>query len=168
MLMNAGGGYKMREWLTDEAMSFLYQHFLLKYFCRHSPRLNARSKQIAWNMTDMPPNMPKMQSDVYLTYGGKTLIIDAKFYSRTMSKHFDKKIYHSNNLYQIYTYVKNADKSNDGSVSGMLLYAKTDEDITPDSDSVISGNGISVKTLDLSQDFKGIMLQLEKVANVLA
>jgi 5-methylcytosine-specific restriction enzyme subunit McrC len=167
MLMNAGGGYKMREWLADEAMSSLYEHFLLEYFLHHYPQLNACSKQIAWDMTDIPENMPEMHSDVYLTYGGKTLIIDAKFYNRTMSEHFGKKIYHSNHLYQIYTYVKNADKSNDGSVSGMLLYGKTDEDITPDSDSIISGNGISVKTLDLSRDFNGIISQLERVANIL-
>lgn len=73
-----------------------------------------------------------------------------------------------NYLYQIYTYVKNADKSRSGRISGMLLYAKTDEDITPDSDNIIGGNMISVKTLDLSQNFKGIQLQLEKVAGLLA
>jgi len=164
MLMNTGGGYKMREWLTDEAMSSLYEHFLLEYFRRHHSCFNACSARIDWDMLDVPPNMPKMKSDVYLTYGGRTLIIDAKFYSRTMSEHFGKKTYHSHNLYQMYTYVKNADKAKNGSVSGMLLYAKTDEDVTPDNDFVIGGNGISVKTLDLSQPFTGIRSQLEKVA----
>lgn len=165
MLMNTGGGYKMREWLTDEAMSSLYEHFLLEYFRRHHSCFNARSTRIDWDMPVIPLYMPQMKSDVYLTYGARTLIIDAKFYNRTMSDHFGKKIYHSHNLYQIYAYVKNADKAKNGSVSGMLLYAKGDEDITPDSDSVISGNSISVKTLDLSQDFSSIRLQLEKVAN---
>jgi 5-methylcytosine-specific restriction enzyme subunit McrC len=111
--------------------------------------------------------MPEMKSDVYLTCGGKTLIVDAKFYSKTMSEHFGKRIYHSHNLYQIYAYVKNADRKRKGDVSGMLLYAKTDEAITPDSDSVIGGNVISVKTLDLSQDFNGIKAQLERVAETL-
>jgi len=49
-------------------------------------------------------------------------------------------------------------------VSSLLLYAKTDEDITPDNDMVIGGNTISIMTLDLSQDFMGIKLQLEKIA----
>jgi 5-methylcytosine-specific restriction enzyme subunit McrC len=166
LLMNTGGGYKMREWLTDEAMSSLYERFLLAYFKRHYD-FNARKAQIDWDMSEVPAQMPKMESDVYLTHGGKTLIIDAKFYSHTMSEHFGKRTYHSNNLYQIYAYVKNADRARDGSVAGMLLYAKTDEDITPDSDSVIGGNGISVKTLDLTRDFTGIKSQLEKVAAVL-
>jgi 5-methylcytosine-specific restriction enzyme subunit McrC len=167
LLMNAGGGYRMREWLTDDAMSSLYERFLLEYFKRHHVDFNARKAQIEWDIYQAPPQMPKMESDVYLAYNGRTLIIDAKFYSRTMSEHFGKKTYHSNNLYQIFTYVKNADKKKDGSVSGMLLYAKTDEDVTPDSEFIIGGNGISVKTLDLTQNFAGIRTQLEKVATTL-
>ena len=34
---------------------------------------------------------------------------------------YDKETLHSNNLYQIFTYVKNADKFNSGDVSGMHL-----------------------------------------------
>ncbi|MCL2270224.1 MAG: hypothetical protein FWC24_02660 [Treponema sp.] len=167
MLMNTNGGCKIREWLADEAMSSLYEHFILEYFRRHHSYLNARSARIDWDMAVVPVYMPEMKSDVYLTYKGRTLIIDAKFYSRAMAEYFGKKKFHSHNLYQIFTYVKNADKAKDGSVSGMLLYAKTDEDITPDCDSVIGGNGICIKTLDLSQDFSGIRTQLEKVAKVL-
>jgi len=168
MLMKTNGGYKMQEWLSDEAMSSLYERFLLEYFRRHHTRLNARSTRIEWDMEDVPTNMPEMRSDIFLTYGGKSLIIDAKFYKITMSLNYSKKTFHSHNLYQIYTYVKNEDRLSDGSVSGMLLYAKTDEDITPDSDSVIGGNPISVKTLDLSQSFTGIQSQLERIAARLA
>jgi 5-methylcytosine-specific restriction enzyme subunit McrC len=164
LLINIGSGHKMLEWLNDEKMSSLYERFLLEYFKRHHPEFNARSSNIEWDSEDISSNMPNMQSDVYLTYGGKTLIIDAKFYRQTMADHFGKKIYHSHNLYQIFTYVKNADKTKSGNVSGMLLYAKTDEAITPDSDSIIGGNRISVKTLDLSGKFEVIRSQLEMIA----
>ena len=157
----------MREWLNDDKMSSLYERFLLEYFKRHHPEFNANSSNIEWDSEDTPPNMPNMKSDVYLTYGGKTLIIDAKYYSRTMDEHFGKKIYHSHNLYQIFAYVKNADKAKCGNVSGMLLYAKTDEAMTPDSDSTIGGNRISVKTLDLSVSFEVIQSQLERIAETL-
>jgi len=167
LLMNTTGGYKMRKWLTDEAMSSLYERFLLEYFKRHHAGFKARKAQIEWDMPEVPPQMPKMESDVFLTCKSRTLIIDAKYYSRTMSEHFGKKAYHSNNLYQIFTYVKNADKEKDGSVSGMLLYAKTDEDITPDSDTIINGNSISIKTLDLTQDFTGVRAKLETIASLL-
>ncbi len=41
---------------------------------------------------------------------------------------------HSGNLYQIYAYVKNLDKDHTGDVSGMLLYARTDEMVLPNND----------------------------------
>ena len=67
-------------------------------------------------------------------------------------------------MYQIFTYVKNQDVMGDGSVSGMLLYAKTDEDITPDQDFMMNGNRISVKTLDLNLEFADIVSQLNFIA----
>lgn len=70
---------------------------------------------------------------------------------------------HSNNLYQIFTYVKNQDVKNTGNVAGMLLYAKTDETITPDYDFQIGGNKYSVKTLDLNISFPNIAAQLDKI-----
>ncbi|MCE5344206.1 MAG: hypothetical protein LLF96_11580 [Eubacteriales bacterium] len=47
----------------------------------------------------------------------------------------------------------------------MLLYAKTDEEITPDCRYQIDGNRISVKTLDLDTDFTEIKTQLDHVIN---
>jgi len=64
----------------------------------------------------------------------------------------------------IFTYVKNMDAANSGKVSGLLLYAKTDEEIVPDSDYIMSGNRISVKTLDLNTDFFNISRQLNAIA----
>lgn len=168
LIMSTSGGNKMREFLKDEAMCSLYERFLLEYFRLHYAKFNARSAWIDWDMVDIPFNMPRMKSDVLLRNGDKVLILDAKFYTRTMSKNFGKKIYHSHNLYQIYTYVKNYDVSGTGNVLGMLLYAKTDEDITPDSDNIIGGNRISIKTLDLSKQFSEIQSQLEKVAKLIA
>ena len=73
---------------------------------------------------------------------------------------------HSANLYQIFTYVKNRDTEfgdQPHEVSGMLLYAKTDEMIQPDNIYQMSGNQISVKTLDLNQDFSEIAKQLNEI-----
>ena len=71
---------------------------------------------------------------------------------------------HSANLYQIFTYVKNLDTKNTGAVSGLLLYAKTDELILPNNQYKIGGNPIAVKTLDLDCDFSKIREQLDNIA----
>lgn len=49
-------------------------------------------------------------------------------------------------------------------MAGILLYAKTDEAITPDCMFNMGGNRIGAKTLDLNTDFKSISAQLDKIA----
>lgn len=105
-------------------------------------------------------------SDIHLQRGNTVLIIDAKYYSHTTQVQFDKHTLHSNNLYQIFTYVKNrsyqfGEKEN--TVSGMLLYAKTEEEIQPDNVYQMHGSQISVKTLDLNLPFAEIASQMDRI-----
>lgn len=97
-----------------------------------------------------------------------TLIIDAKYYSSSLQQHFDRMTIYSYNLYQIFTYVKNKEVEQKDRphepISGMLLYAKTDEEIYPDNDYKMSGNSIGVHTLDLNVDFPKIREQLDGIA----
>ena len=106
-----------------------------------------------------------MRSDVILSQGKNLLIIDAKFYSNVMQNYFGTQKLHSHNLYQIFTYVKNKSAMMKNSkVSGLLLYAKTDEKFQPNISYHMSGNKISVKTLDLNKNFSDIALQLNEIA----
>lgn len=73
------------------------------------------------------------------------MIIDTKYYGKVWQNRMEKETLRSNNLYQIYTYVKNQDTSNSGLVSGMLLYAKTGEEIAPDGECSLGGNKIAIK-----------------------
>ena len=108
-----------------------------------------------------------MQTDIMLSLGERTLIIDTKYYSHILQSHYNKQIFHSHNFTQIYTYVGNYDDTHKGNVDGMLLYAKTDEDISPNITKIIpEGNRILVRTLDLNQDFQGICVQLDKYINI--
>ena len=112
--------------------------------------------------------LPVMQSDIMLTKDDTVLIIDAKYYTHTTQTQYDVHTLHSGNLYQIFTYVKNKDTGfgdKPHTVSGMLLYAATDEAIQPDNSYQMSGNKISVKTLDLNRDFLEIVAQLKAIVN---
>ena len=61
--------------------------------------------------------------------------------------------------------MKNLDKANTGDVSGLLLYAKTDEEFFPDGEPFeIGKNSIGAKALDLNRDFKEIAKQLDDIA----
>jgi 5-methylcytosine-specific restriction enzyme subunit McrC len=170
LMTTKDGQYKMMEFLDDQAMHRLYEKFLLGYFKKEYPHYHVSASYIDWNVDDgFVDFLPAMKSDITLTYRSKTLIIDAKYYGRTMQTHsmFDSKSIISANLYQIFTYVKNKDRTGNGNVSGILLYAKTDEEITPDNDYQIGGNRFSVKTLDLGTDWTEIVDQLRNVASYL-
>ena len=135
----------------------------------YSPRITASASQIEWALDDgISAMLPTMQSDIMLTYKkgdvNKTLIIDAKYYAHTTQVQYDVHTLHSNNLYQVFTYVKNK-ASKGGEVSGMLLYAKTDEEIYPNNEYQMSGNKITVRTMDLNCDFDAIASQLNTIAD---
>jgi len=159
----ADGTVKLMQFIDEQRMCRLYEKFILEYYRKHYPQIKTAASQISW-ATDNFVMLPTMQSDIMLSYKDKTLIIDAKYYSHTTQVQYDVNTLHSNNLYQIFTYVKNKAVSG-GEVSGMLLYARTDEDIQPDNDYIMSGNKISVKTLDLNCDFSVISAQLNVIAD---
>lgn len=162
---SADGSVKLMQFLDEQRMCRLYEKFILEYYRKHYPQIKANASQIDWALDDgISAMLPTMQSDIMLTYMNKTLIIDAKYYSHTTQMQYNVNTLHSNNLYQIFTYVKNK-AAFGGEVSGMLLYAKTDEELQPDNTYLMSGNRIIVKTLDLNCDFSEIASQLNAIAD---
>lgn len=163
------GEHKLLQF-SDEHMARLYEKFVLEYYKKHHTYLTrVKAMQVKWALGNnqnekMIKFLPVMQTDITLQLDDKFLIIDTKYYAKTMQTQYEKDTLHSNNIYQIFTYVKNYDVENSGNVSGMLLYAKTNEELTPDCEFEMCGNKISVKTLDLNQDFSIISQQLDEIA----
>ena len=166
------GSTRLMDFLDEQRMSHLYEKFILEYYRREHPELDVGAPYISWAIDDEFDDMlPVMKSDIVLSRGGTALIIDAKYYGHATQLHHDRRSVHSNNLYQIFTYVKNkeAELARSGvphEVSGMLLYARTDEEVQPDCLYQMSGNRISVRTLDLNQDFADIAGRLDDIATV--
>ena len=168
LLTTEDGTNKLTTWLQGEEMHRLYEKFVLSYYQQHHKDLSPSAAHIKWDIDDdkLSSFMPEMRSDIFLQLGEKRLIIDTKYYkSGTMQHNYDTPKFISNNLYQIYAYVKNCDKQATGKVAGVLLYAKTDEDIYPDYEMVIGGNPISLKTLDLNQEWSNLTGQLETLCS---
>jgi 5-methylcytosine-specific restriction enzyme subunit McrC len=169
LLTTQTGENRLASWLHDGEMHRLYEKFVLSYYQRHHPEFNPSAAYIDWDIdTDSRSSLlPLMKSDITLRTATKRLIIDTKYYGHTMQTNtlYGSQSFISGNLYQIYAYVKNSDKAADGSVAGVLLYAKTDEALTPDADMWIGGNRISLKTLDLNCDWDRITGQLESLCD---
>lgn len=165
---------------NEKYMSTLYEKFILNYYAsKFKDEIKSTASQIDWAIEDNNDNdiknniemLPKMQTDIMLTCIDKTknknkiLIIDAKYYSKPLKKQFDKDKIDSNNLYQIFSYVKNKSLENtDYEVSGMLLYAKTNKNNIDINESYnMSGNKIIVRSLDLTCNFNDIAKQLNEI-----
>ncbi|MCD8027381.1 MAG: 5-methylcytosine-specific restriction endonuclease system specificity protein McrC [Erysipelotrichaceae bacterium] len=163
------GYIKMQKFLDEQRMCRLYEKFLLEYYRQEFPDIKVHPSQIKWQLDDDMSNMlPIMQSDIMLSKEEKILIIDAKYYQHVMQSQYNVQTLHSNNLYQIFTYVKNKEAElahQPHIVSAMLLYAKTDEDISPNNTYLMSGNKISVRTLDLNLPFHYITQQLNDIVD---
>ena len=164
---NSDGSTRLMDLIDEQHMCDLYEKFILEYYRKEYPEITANASQIPWQLDDgVGAMLPKMQTDVMLTYKEKVLIIDAKYYTHTTQLRYDTHKLHSGNLYQIFTYVKNKEiqlAAVPHEVSGMLLYAKTDEIIVPDNSYYMSGNKVIVRTLDLNLDFAGIATQLNHI-----
>ena len=165
----ADGTTRIMDYMDDQTMAHLYEKFILGYFRREHNDIKSHSPQIAWQIDDgYSALLPTMQSDIVISskITKKTLIIDAKYYAHNMQMKlpYMSQTIHSSNLYQIFTYVKNWPIAEGESVSGMLLYARTDDEVQPGNDYQMSGNQISVKTLDLNRDFNEIAAQLDAIA----
>lgn len=161
------GRTKLMQFVDEQRMCRLYEKFILEYYRKEHPEITANASQIPWQLDDDSSDMlPVMKSDIMLSQGAKVLIIDAKYYEHTTQTQYDKHTLHSNNLYQIFTYVKNKEyelREEPHEVGGMLLYAKTEEEIQPDQKYKMSGNRISVRTLDLNMEFAEIRKQLDGI-----
>lgn len=173
------GSRRLMDFLDEQRMCRLYEKFILEYYVKHYRYLSPASVSLKWPVENgYEELLPEMRTDVTLTKGDKVLIIDAKYYTRSMQVYHDKHTIHSANLYQLFTYVKSKEfemqkipheesgmQKMPYEVSGMLLYAKTDDIHQPDPKEpyLMSGNKIMVRTLDLNCDFDQVKKQLDDI-----
>ncbi len=185
---------KEAEKYWQKKMSKVYEAFVRNYYRKEYEATYGFSVDDEWMewQGDMKKNgdaawrLPRMHTDITLTCDRedirKILIIDTKYYrgiekdnrddiDRETTYKNDKPCIDEDNIYQIFAYVKNKEEmeirsGKCGEVSGMLLYAKTDEESVPsDIRYDLTGSTIGLDTLDLNTDFGEICDQLDKIVH---
>lgn len=183
------GKRRMENFLDERELNKLFEHFILGYYKVHLPSCDFKvnRKQPLWVEDDGNfALLPRMETDAYIKnkHTGDVLILDAKFYKHIMRERHGVQKYNSNHLYQVFAYVKNEQiavdkawesgkspeeilegKNQRPKVSGVLIYAQTDHEAPPYSDYSLSGNKISLRSLDLREDFSAIRKQLDMLVN---
>lgn len=157
ILTGAEGPARLASFDDSQWFSTLYEHFLLEYYRRHFPQLHAHAEGVKPS-ADAPDFMPTMLTDVTLSHGGKTLILDAKCYGHILSMHYDRGILSADHVRQIYYYATHAGEPDD--VAAALVYAGTGEPVD-DCDWTDQGYRLGCRVLDLDVPFEAISSKLD-------
>ncbi len=162
------GKNRIQNFIDDDKMHTLFEMFVCRFYEKEYPKYKVKyQSEFNWVTEDFNGNIPKMHPDIIIEKEKNVLIIDTKFYKSSMANILGKDKYHSGNLYQIYAYVKNKQEivGKDIIVSGMFLYAKTEENGIHDDKYNMHGNIIAIKSIDLDCDFDIIKKSLGQIIN---
>lgn len=121
------GKTRFRDFVRDpKLMPGLFERFVKNFYTREQKQFKVSAINIEWAAEGDLENLamlPKMRTDVSLWSADRTIILDCKFYKEAMSGWHGSEKIHAGNLYQIYSYLRNAEHK-EGWVSseGILLY----------------------------------------------
>jgi 5-methylcytosine-specific restriction enzyme subunit McrC len=160
------GETRFRDFTRDEAkMALLFQSFLFNFIARECSEWKVKAENIAWQATSVTDPelrlLPRMQTDISAFRPGEYRIIDAKFYQRSVGSYFGSEKFHSDNLYQICSYLLNARPLGHIQASGVLIYPRVDRQIRQRYE--IAGRTVSIYTVDLSAPWQAIDKELREL-----
>jgi len=148
-----------------EKMSTIFEDFVRDFFRTGQTEFTVRSEVITWDAAAMDPlHMsylpPQMVTDVSLRSLSRTIVIDTKYYRKTLSRYKGNEKIWSPNLYQLFAYLKNLERHGgpDATADGVLLYPAVGQGI--DLQYIIGGHRLRVKTVDLDVHWRQIHTEL--------
>jgi len=162
------GEYAFSDFLRDEnKMAYLFESFVRNFYIIEQKDYQVRRETIYWNFDEIGEGnniyLPQMQTDITLESENSKIIIDAKFYSETMSKNYGQKKIQSSNLYQLFSYLMNQrdQSSKTQTTTGILLYPTVDEDY--DLHYRYGTHDIQIRTINLNTNWRNISGRLKEI-----
>ena len=165
------GNYKFRDLLRDQkTMQSLFEKFVYNFYSIKQNEFKVKSDTIHWKAIPFKQSrgeyMPVMNTDISLTSKNRKIVMDTKYYQEalTMNQYANLK-FHSSNLYQIYTYLKNleyvSEPATNRNASGILLYPTTTIEL--DESFIIDTHIVSICTVNLATGWREIEDRLLEV-----
>ena len=154
------GKSRFRDFFRDEKkMPMVFEHFVRNFFALEQGRYQVSRAQVSWHTTGDEEEpyrlLPKMATDVTLESGDRKIILDCKYYRKAFQTHYDTKKFRSENLYQLFTYLKNKETDAGwGHCEGILLYPAVAETFRYSVE--LHGHPVTVASINLKQDWHRI------------
>jgi 5-methylcytosine-specific restriction enzyme subunit McrC len=164
------GARRFQNFRRDEAQMWrLFENFVYNFYEHEQSTYRVSSPRIQWDRpagAEKPARLPTMNTDIVLRSSERAIIIDTKFYRDTLGAHHEKQSYHSGNLYQLFSYLKNAAAQwrRTGRLEGILLYPTVATAL--DDSFVLGGHRVRVATLDLAGSWQSIRDRLLLLAGL--
>ncbi|MDQ0972415.1 5-methylcytosine-specific restriction enzyme subunit McrC [Neobacillus niacini] len=162
------GELNLFEILNDEKkMQIIFEKFILNFFKYEQNAFQSRVEKLKWNLGIGNQNLvPEMNTDISLFSKDQKqkIIIDAKYYSKTLIDYFDVRKIRSSHLYQLYSYLNHSHDTI--STRGILVYPTNGTSIDETYSLPIQvGNKIidttiRIYTINLNQDWGKIREQM--------
>lgn len=155
------GRFRFADILNDELkMGLVFQDFVRNFFRLEQSDFSVKSDRIRWDAdaddTQQLELLPSMLTDVTLRSPERTIVIETKYYRKTMQEHHGRTTIRSENLYQLFSYLKNFEalEGPDEQAEGILLYPSVGRSL--DVRYTIQGHPVRVCTIDLNQHWRKI------------
>jgi 5-methylcytosine-specific restriction enzyme subunit McrC len=165
------GKFRFYDFARDERiMSQIFQSFLYQFARQEVLGWKVERINIQWQAhSETDPTLaylPRMETDIALRRDDACLIVDAKYYQKTMSSRYGVDKVHIVNLYQLLGYLTNYRKGPTEEVKGMLVYPKVDRVVAEHYR--IKGFDVSLRTVDMNQPWPQIHAELISIFDCLA
>ena len=154
---------------VDRVIHDVFERFVRNFLRRNLEEFDVRRTRRKWADAyaineEARGLLPSLETDVVLRNTLRTIVIDTKFYSRTLREHRGVERAREGHLYQMLGYLHNMKRSGEfkGIIEGLLLYPAAQASI--DAQWRIHGFPVRLCTLDLSGSWQRVSEDLLDIA----
>ena len=167
------GNYIFNDILDDEVrMSDIFERFVANFYRYEQKIFRVKSsEQLDWQFESLGGDLklvPKQRTDITLNNKNDVIIIDTKYYKKPLvDSYYGQNKFKSDHLRQITSYMMNMEDelSSKKNIHGILLYADSTGTQALNEDFKWRGYKVSVKSINLNQNWENIHNDLLKVIN---
>lgn len=156
-----GAGYAFQEVLSDERkMARVFEKFVRNFYRASQKAYAVKPLQFEWQAVPISSSydvrLPVMRTDVYLVSDSRRIIMDTKYYAEALQEHHGSASFRSENLYQLFAYLRNDAAWNPDLVigEGILLYPEVKQSL--DATYSVHGHPVRLATVDLARPWQQI------------
>lgn len=159
-----GDGFVFQDVLRDERkMARVFEDFVRNFYRAEQASFAVEPLKVSWDayrVSGEISRLPSMRVDVYLRSPQRRIIIDTKYYANALQSYRGSESFHSGNLYQLFSYLRNAAGGDDAffNVEGILLYPCAGSPLNEHF--VIQNHPVTIATVDLSAPWRDIKARL--------